>query len=176
MMIFPLPPLSSHTYFFLSIITTALIITAAIIIIITITPPYTHLSSAKSPEDIHKAVKAAEKEFEALLSSTDFTTTIGLLRSMAYTLRRQHWIDPNVPTLICVGAPNVGKSSIVRCVSSSKTKVQMYRFTTRKLTMGHAEVDGFMCQVTDSPGMLYCYVIILLYCYVIMLLYSYTVL
>jgi hypothetical protein len=77
-----------------------------------------------------------------------------LFRKMSLLLKSQHWIDPNIPTLLCIGAPNVGKSSLVRALSTSKTQVQSYRFTTRKLTMGHIDVNGFTCQITDSPGLL----------------------
>ena len=36
-----------------------------------------------------------------------------------------------------VGTPNVGKSSIVRAVSSGTPEINNYPFTTRSVTIGH---------------------------------------
>lgn len=106
------------------------------------------------PQEFHDVSKKEVEDIEKMITSPQFVQTFDLFRKMLTTLKTQHWIDPNVPTMLCVGAPNVGKSSIVRAISTSKTPVQMYRFTTRRLTIGHMDVDGFTCQVTDSPGLL----------------------
>jgi nucleolar GTP-binding protein len=59
-----------------------------------------------------------------------------------------------VPTLVLVGAPNVGKSSLVRLLSSGQPEVQNYPFTTRGVKMGHFFVRGERHVVTDTPGLL----------------------
>ena len=41
-----------------------------------------------------------------------------------------------------VGAPNVGKSSLVQALSSGLPEVCDYPFTTRSIQMGHFFVDG----------------------------------
>ena len=41
-----------------------------------------------------------------------------------------------------VGAPNVGKSSLVQALSSGLPEVCDYPFTTRSVKMGHFYVDG----------------------------------
>ena len=41
-----------------------------------------------------------------------------------------------------MGAPNVGKSSIVRVVSSGTPEVNDYPFTTRGVTIGHITEGG----------------------------------
>ncbi|KAK3265928.1 hypothetical protein CYMTET_25422, partial [Cymbomonas tetramitiformis] len=59
-----------------------------------------------------------------------------------------------VPTLVLVGAPNVGKSSLVRVLSSGVPDVQNYPFTTRGIKLGHFYLNGERHVVTDTPGLL----------------------
>lgn len=47
-----------------------------------------------------------------------------------------------------MGAPNVGKSSLVQLLSSGLPEVQNYPFTTRSIKMGHFYVAGRRHQVT----------------------------
>ena len=46
-----------------------------------------------------------------------------------------------------VGAPNVGKSSLVNVLSSGVPEVCDYPFTTRSIKMGHFFIDGHRHQV-----------------------------
>jgi nucleolar GTP-binding protein len=63
-------------------------------------------------------------------------------------------VDPHIPTLCLVGSPNVGKSSLVRILSSGKPEVCSYPFTTRGILMGHIVSNHERFQVTDTPGLL----------------------
>jgi len=84
-------------------------------------------------------------EARALLDLTDLHKA---LRSIPV-------IHLDLPTIVLVGAPNVGKSSIVRAVSSGTPEVNDYPFTTRGVTIGHIfdnNQDKF--QVMDTPGLL----------------------
>lgn len=54
--------------------------------------------------------------------------------------------------LALVGAPNVGKSSLVQILSSGTPEVCNYPFTTRSIKMGHFFVDGRRHQVL-SPNL-----------------------
>lgn len=76
------------------------------------------------------------------------------LKEVAKALRRLPVVDPALPTVALVGAPNVGKSSLVQLLSSGLPEVQNYPFTTRSIKMGHFYVDGRRHQVTDTPGLL----------------------
>lgn len=51
-----------------------------------------------------------------------------------------------------MGAPNVGKSSLVQLLSSGLPEVQNYPFTTRSIKMGHFYVDGRRHQVREEGG------------------------
>ncbi|XP_050236901.1 uncharacterized protein LOC126686728 isoform X1 [Mercurialis annua] len=76
------------------------------------------------------------------------------LLNIAKTLRAMPVIDLETPTLCLVGAPNVGKSSLVRILSTGKPEICNYPFTTRGILMGHIAIDFQKFQVTDTPGLL----------------------
>lgn len=74
-------------------------------------------------------------------------------------LREIPSIDYTMPCIVVAGYPNVGKSSIVREISTNKKiEVQEYPFTTKKLNMGHLEIerrfDKIKIQCLDTPGIL----------------------
>eukprot|EP01018_Ginkgo_biloba_P025939 Gb_02848 [translate_table: standard] len=76
------------------------------------------------------------------------------LLNIAKTLRAMPVVYPEMPTLCLVGAPNVGKSSLVRILSTGKPEVCNYPFTTRGILMGHITINYERFQVTDTPGLL----------------------
>ncbi|XP_031277493.1 nucleolar GTP-binding protein 1 [Pistacia vera] len=76
------------------------------------------------------------------------------LLNIAKTLRAMPVVDLETPTLCLVGAPNVGKSSLVRVLSTGKPEVCNYPFTTRGILMGHITLSYQNFQVTDTPGLL----------------------
>ncbi|MDI6708521.1 MAG: 50S ribosome-binding GTPase [Candidatus Thermoplasmatota archaeon] len=60
----------------------------------------------------------------------------------------------NLPTVVVAGYPNVGKSSVVKKLSSAKPEVAQYPFTTKALSVGYFEVKRRKYQIIDSPGLL----------------------
>ncbi|KAJ6685982.1 NUCLEOLAR GTP-BINDING PROTEIN 1 [Salix purpurea] len=76
------------------------------------------------------------------------------LLNIAKTLRAMPVVDLETPTLCLVGAPNVGKSSLVRELSTGKPEICNYPFTTRGILMGHIALNFQHFQVTDTPGLL----------------------
>ncbi len=63
-------------------------------------------------------------------------------------------IDVDEPIVIVAGPPNAGKSTFVATVSTARPEVAPYPFTTKTITVGHADVDGTRLQVIDTPGIL----------------------
>ncbi len=70
------------------------------------------------------------------------------------TMKRFPTIDPNVPTIVVAGAPNVGKSQLVGSISTAKPRVAVYPFTTQEITVGAFERKYLRYQVIDTPGIL----------------------
>jgi len=64
----------------------------------------------------------------------------------------------DIPTIVIAGYPNVGKSSLLRRLSSAKPEVAQYPFTTKEIHVGHIEkTDKYVkkrYQVIDTPGLL----------------------
>jgi nucleolar GTP-binding protein len=63
-------------------------------------------------------------------------------------------IIPDCPTIVCAGFPNVGKSTLVRQVSTAEPEIAFYPFTTKKVIMGHLKVLDQTVQIVDTPGLL----------------------
>lgn len=81
------------------------------------------------------------------------------LNNIRGKLRKIPSIDYTMPCIVVAGYPNVGKSSIVKYISTNKKiEVQEYPFTTKELNLGHLEIerkfDKIKIQILDTPGIL----------------------
>ncbi len=63
-------------------------------------------------------------------------------------------IDPELPTILVAGYPNVGKSSFILQVTDAKPEVASYPFTTKGIQVGHFIQNDQKYQVVDTPGLL----------------------
>lgn len=62
-------------------------------------------------------------------------------------------LDRTCPIVVIAGAPNVGKSQLLTCLSRATPEVAPYPFTTKGIRVGH--LDGpENIQLVDSPGLL----------------------
>lgn len=106
------------------------------------------LSKHEAEERLSEGIKRLEEAFQLEGDAIDeLVRVVKALRAMPV-------VDPVQPTLCLVGAPNVGKSSLVRELSTGKPEICNYPFTTRGILMGHIISNHERFQVTDTPGLL----------------------
>jgi len=103
-----------------------------------------------------KEIGRLRKEAYGRLSSLVYQVDkdLGGLVEARKALRRVPAIDPELPTIVVAGYPNVGKSSFVRAVSTGRPKIADYPFTTKGVSLGHIERGVRRYQVLDTPGIL----------------------
>jgi len=103
-----------------------------------------------------KDIPALRREAVGRLSSivNQVSKDLDALVDARIALRRLPTIDPQVPTIVVAGYPNVGKSAFVAAVSTGKPKVAEYPFTTQGVTVGHFDRDNLRYQILDTPGLL----------------------
>ncbi|KAL8549225.1 hypothetical protein ACS0TY_008175 [Phlomoides rotata] len=106
------------------------------------------LSKREAVERLDEGMKKLEEIFNNEGRAVDE------LLNIAKTLRAMPVVNLETPTLCLVGAPNVGKSSLVRLLSTGKPEICNYPFTTRGILMGHINLSYQIFQVTDTPGLL----------------------
>lgn len=120
-----------------------------------------YASKAKNAPSAIEAKDTLIEGTEALKELYNATTS-PLAQSMEHLLelqkdlRRIPVLELDTLTVVLVGTPNVGKSSIVRTVSTGTPEVNNYPFTTRGVTIGHIldEETKNRFQVMDTPGLL----------------------
>jgi nucleolar GTP-binding protein len=77
-----------------------------------------------------------------------------VIRKAALEYRRFPSIDLKLPVVVVAGFPNVGKSLFVNVLSSATPEVAEYPFTTKKISVGHIQLDSGEGQILDVPGLL----------------------
>jgi len=113
-------------------------------------------AQVKNTQGKQEALDVLEEGFEELERLyRKYAEDVRYLKYISQTLRSLPTVRADVPTVVLVGAPNVGKSSIVRKLSSGRPEICNYPFTTRSITLGHIYVGPFKHQVTDTPGILW---------------------
>lgn len=101
-------------------------------------------------------VKNSMRRFYGRASSVleEIDADLALLGQAKSMIRSSPHLDPSDPTVVVVGYPNVGKSSLVGRLSSASPKVAPYPFTTLQVSLGHAAIGPTMkAQFVDTPGL-----------------------
>ncbi len=59
-----------------------------------------------------------------------------------------------LPTILLIGLPNVGKSTLIKNITGSNVEIKDYPFTTKQLQVGYLNYKYLDFQFVDSPGLL----------------------
>ncbi|CAM9188894.1 unnamed protein product [Ectocarpus fasciculatus] len=118
-----------------------------------------YAAEANKAPSINSARETLEKgklELKTLYESSPAAQCLSDIYELQRMLRRIPVVELETPSVVLVGAPNVGKSSLVRELSSGAPEVNDYPFTTRGVTIGHIvdEERDLRFQVMDTPGLL----------------------
>ena len=103
-------------------------------------------------------LKEKQKEIYGRMSSVvnQIKKELDFLSNAQQLLRKMPDIH-DMPTVVIAGYPNVGKSSILKCISKAKPEVAIYPFTTKQIFVGHIEkkekYEKMRYQVIDTPGL-----------------------
>jgi nucleolar GTP-binding protein len=114
-----------------------------------------HLMALKLTDDFRQMKKtrsAAKGRISSILRAT--APNLDFIIEAKTVLSKLPGIAPNVPSIVCAGFPNVGKSTLVKMVSTAEPEIAYYPFTTRKLIIGHLKVGNQSVQIVDTPGIL----------------------
>ena len=115
------------------------------------------LTQIQEPKEADRIRRAAFGRISSILNKQN--KTLEYLNSIRGKLREIPSIDYTLPMIVFAGYPNVGKSSLVKNISTNKKiEVQEYPFTTKQLILGHLEIerrfDKIKLQCMDTPGIL----------------------
>ena len=102
------------------------------------------------------AISAIRREAFGRLSSVieQIDSNLVALQAARRPLKSFPDLDPEAPTIVVAGYPNVGKSSFVGRISTAKPRIAAYPFTTQEVSLGHFDVGYTRFQVIDTPGLL----------------------
>jgi nucleolar GTP-binding protein len=104
-------------------------------------------------------LKEKQKEIFGRLSSVvlQISKNLDILVSTQYMIKKLPHLQ-DIPTIVLCGYPNVGKSSLLRCLSRATPEIAQYPFTTKEIHVGHMQKKEKFClkifQIIDTPGLL----------------------
>lgn len=111
-----------------------------------------HILAAETPRELRRV--SSEARGRMMSSVKRCSKGLQLLRSLVVFLQHLPSINPSLPTIIVAGPPSSGKSTLINTVSTASPEVAPYPFTTKKIHIGHYEVDSSRIQLIDTPGIL----------------------
>jgi nucleolar GTP-binding protein len=110
------------------------------------------IKKARHGDEVRVAKTHAYGRVASLVKQVD--RHLKVLDEARNSLRRLPMLEVTIPTIVIAGYPNVGKSSLVRKVSTGTPEVANYPFTTKGIVVGHFERKFQKYQLVDTPGLL----------------------
>ncbi len=105
--------------------------------------------------DVDTARKHRKQAFARLADIVEqVDDELRLINDARNDLRTLPEIDPDEPTIVVAGYPNVGKSSFVNAVTNARGETASYPFTTKGIGLGHVDHHHVRYQLVDTPGLL----------------------
>lgn len=106
-------------------------------------------NNASTALDAKEIMKEAQQALEALYLHSPDVKVLDEMMHLHQSLRSIPVLSLSLPTVALVGMPNVGKSSLVRALSSGMPEINNYPFTTRGVSIGHI-YDTVLLDDSDS--------------------------
>ncbi len=105
---------------------------------------------ARSFEEIQKI----RKQFYGRISSImkQIKDAFAIIEESRRVMKTWPDIKTEVRTIAIGGYPNVGKSSLLKALTTAKPDIQAYAFTTKSLNIGYMEQEPKVYQIVDTPG------------------------
>jgi len=110
------------------------------------------LKLSKDYKQMKNTRRAAKGRISSILRAT--ASNLDFIIEAKITLSKLPGIAPNLPSIVCAGFPNVGKSTLVKIVSTAEPEIAYYPFTTKSVIIGHLRVGNQSVQIVDTPGIL----------------------
>ncbi len=79
---------------------------------------------------------------------------LDVLRKAREVIKDLPELREDAVTVVMAGHPNVGKSSVIRYLSTAEPEIASYPFTTKGIIVGHRMEDDAIYQFIDTPGLL----------------------
>lgn len=104
---------------------------------------------------VEEAIKF-RKEFYGRTSSIlkQIAPKLNYLAQVREVMKKLPDVNPDIPTVVIAGYPNVGKSELVARLSTAKPEIAVYPFTTKGIVVGHMDTRKGRIQIIDTPGLL----------------------
>ncbi len=110
------------------------------------------LRVADSERELIRIRKSATGRFSSVIKQ--ISPELEFIKDVAVKLDKLATIDTDMPSLVLAGAPNTGKSTLLKRITKAKPKIAEYPFTTKNIIVGHITLRGQVVQVIDTPGIL----------------------
>ncbi|MFH0869734.1 MAG: GTPase [archaeon] len=114
-----------------------------------------HRNRMRACKDVSD-IETVKKAFLGRVSSVirQISQSLAFLESSRRIIMDYPPIKTGLPTICIAGFPNVGKSTLLGKLTTSKPEIKNYAFTTKRLNLGYTTMEFGQVQFIDTPGTL----------------------